>query len=400
MKLHGYWTQNWLRILSILGVFYILILVGFNMFHRPVAEHSEAEQAVKTKEATLARQTPVTPQKVSDSTSTSIPPLRDLADGMKNLPPGQVETILTAYWTDLDQSGMTAVEKAAILVAYLDSGHNLSTGQLFEVGPNGVLTSAPTLRVQALNWIGEIDANIAADYSWKIFEQSSSPDEWALALRNYGRVLDHPGTDDYFTSQVRALIANQTWQANPTRGYLEAFDSAVFSAVPVVIEDLLEVCFTSNHKGTRLAATMALDNIAGDNPLAVARIITQQGSMIENKPTFRASLMSRLDPVLPEHVEVLTDYLLNPAFSTEEKQVFAKAFPNHNDFASHYLLSNQPPRSLHLMARIDFAALELIRKCQENPAFRDKLELLDVMETQLRKHVESARRGGFLPTGD
>lgn len=316
---------------------------------------------------------------------------------MTDLSPDQMKMLLAAWWADLDQSGMSAHDQARMLVAYLDSGQNLSTGQLFEVGQHGRLSSAPTLRVQALDWLGEADPRLAADYSRKIFEQSNSPDEWALALRNYGRILEAPDTDDFFTSHVRALINNQDWQANPTRGFLEAFDSAVYSAAPVIIEDLLEVCFTSGHKGTSLAATMALDNIAGDDPLAVARIITQPDSLIEHTPTFRASLMSRLDPLNAEHVEVLRAYLLDPSYEADELNVFANSFPNHNDFASHYLLTSQSARNLHLMARVDLAALELIREYQADPAFNDKLDLLNVMETQLQEFVESAQRGGFLP---
>lgn len=385
------------RFLAFLAMVAVVITIAFIALQPSDDDTREPQQA---DEQQVAESTPA--EKASDKTTTSatpiesIPTLSNLANGLAGMQPEQIALILNTWWTDIADSGMSNEEVSRMLVEYLDSGRDLQTGLRFKVGPNGKLSAAPTLRVQALDWLGEIDPHFAADYSRHIFETSTAPDEWALALRNYGRILEQPSEDAYFTKQVRALLNNKDWQSNPTRGFMEAFDSAVYSAAPDVIEDLLEVCFTSNHKGTVLAATMALDNIAGDDPLAVARIITQPNSLIEYTPTFRASLMSRLDPLNQEHTVVLENYFLNPAYSPEEMDVFIHSFPNHNDFASHYLLTRQAPRNLYAMAQKDLAALTLVQQWKADPAFANHVDSLLMMEERLGEFVQSAINGGFL----
>ena len=63
-------------------------------------------------------------------------------------------------------------------------------------GAGRAADQAPTLRVAALDWLGEFDPAAAADMARQIFTSSGSADEWALALRNYYR--QNQSADAYF----------------------------------------------------------------------------------------------------------------------------------------------------------------------------------------------------------
>ena len=54
-----------------------------------------------------------------------------------------------------------------------------------------------------------------------ILSKPTSADEWALALRNVGRADNDAA---YLRSKTEELITNPGWQANPSIGYLNAFD--------------------------------------------------------------------------------------------------------------------------------------------------------------------------------
>ncbi len=312
------------------------------------------------------------------------------------LPPEERAAWLAQWW---GQARATQEEEvlAQWLVGFLASGLDLATGLDFAVGPGGALETAPTLRVQVLDWLGALAPELAAAEARAVLDRSPSPDEWAVALRDYGRTLGEPSQDDYYLDRVLMLLEQPSWQAGPTRGYLEAFDAAVHSGAEAVVEPLLALSLEAPHPGTRRVATMALDSLAGDDPLLVARVITAPGSPLREMPTFRASLMARLDPREPDHVAELSAYLLTVAEAGEERAAFAGSFPNLNDFAAHYLLTRQPGRNLVEMARTDLAAYELVRQWQTNPAFAARRDTLEAIEARLRPFLESAVRGGFLP---
>jgi hypothetical protein len=285
----------------------------------------------------------------------------------------------------------------AELIEFLESGEDGDTGMPFVVGMDGNLDAAPTLRIQALDQLGRLDPDGSAAYAARIFDQSGSPGEWAIALRNYGRQLEQPDADPGYVSAILELITNPEWQARPTAGYLEAFDAAVHCAAPELVPVLVAISLNAPDRRTRMAATMALESLSGDHPERVARVIASPDSPIEAKPAFRASLMARLDPTRPGHVGLLRDYLLADDRSREELEAFADNFPNFNDFAGHYLLTRQTPRQLAVMAWTDLTALRLARKWRADPEFGEHEWFLEMLVERLERHVQSAVRGGILP---
>jgi hypothetical protein len=115
----------------------------------------------------------------------------------------------------------------------LETKADVPTQQGFKINGTGFLDEAPTLRTLLLDELGRLDPAAAADYAKVVLATSDSPDEWAVALRNLAR-----GDN---TAQGRALLERKTgellrqdsWQQNPSVGFLEAFDVAVYSAAQI-----------------------------------------------------------------------------------------------------------------------------------------------------------------------
>jgi len=324
-----------------------------------------------------------------------LPSPQDWLEAFSKVPEADRDVWLDAWWRDT-KAARSETELTEWLMAFLASGLDAETGLRFRVGPEGVLDESPSLRAQVLDWLGEINATAAARQAREILDRMAAPAEVAVALRNYGRVLEEPSQDAYYIDRITELVSRTDWQAYPSGGYLEAFDAAVHSGAAEVVGPLLEASLDAPHAGTRKAATMALDNLAGDDPLLVAQWIDTADSPIAKMPTFRASLVSRLDPREAPHVEELRRYLLEVPHGSGELEVFANTFPNANDFAAHYLLTHQPGRNLYATAQIDLAAYRLVRTWKADPAFAPRRDTLDTIEVRLRGFLESAVRGGFL----
>ncbi|MCU0749383.1 MAG: hypothetical protein MUF13_07550, partial [Akkermansiaceae bacterium] len=75
-------------------------------------------------------------------------------------------------------------EAAAALASYLKSGVDVFTKLPFEVGEEGMLATAPTLRTALLDLLVTLDPTLALELARTIMNQTSSPDEYAIALRN------------------------------------------------------------------------------------------------------------------------------------------------------------------------------------------------------------------------
>lgn len=73
---------------------------------------------------------------------------------------------------------------AEALIAELQTGRDLETGLQFVVGAEGVLDEAPSYRSALLDLLGQTDPEAALHFSQSILENTQSPDEYALALRN------------------------------------------------------------------------------------------------------------------------------------------------------------------------------------------------------------------------
>jgi hypothetical protein len=145
---------------------------------------------------------------------------------------------------------------------FLESGNDIATGLGFRVGPNGSLIEQPSLRVAALDWLGEFSSSDAAAYAETIFQSSDSADEWAVALRNFGR-SQNARENPSFTDAVHELFVRDQWKANPSEGYFEAFDAVVFSACGEFVRELVDLASESPA-----LVDKAFDGATPNNPKA------------------------------------------------------------------------------------------------------------------------------------
>ena len=74
-----------------------------------------------------------------------------------------------------------------------------------------------------------LDPKAAGEVATQILANYTTPDEWAVSLRNYAWA--NPGQPGRAFLQMKAgqLLANADWTKNPSVGYLEAFDAIVYA---------------------------------------------------------------------------------------------------------------------------------------------------------------------------
>src|SRR5205085_2192857 len=116
-------------------------------------------------------------------------------------------------------------------------------GQEFALAPGNILAGAPTLRVFLMDLLGQLSKstgdNAADAMARNVLETKTSPEEWALSLRNVA--WHEPAAKKYLADKVREMLAEPAWIAAPSVGLLESFDVIVFSGDPTFIPQLADM---------------------------------------------------------------------------------------------------------------------------------------------------------------
>lgn len=232
-------------------------------------------------------------------------------------------------------------EAAAAVVAFLKSGgDDAPTGLPFVVGPDGMMETVPSVRQALLDLLPSLDPVAALEMAREIMDQRTSPDEYALALRNMAW-NDLEGDLKIELSGRFMDLLESPWLDQPSAGFLEAFDIAVEVGGRQMFDRLValagEVTAKSNTAASR-AAFMSLDRmVVRDRGLLSTAFSTNAGWM-DFAPQQRASLMSRLDITEPGQRDVFSRYLSTP-HAVGELEYFAKVFPNENFLYGHRLVT-------------------------------------------------------------
>ncbi|EDY84498.1 hypothetical protein VDG1235_4129 [Verrucomicrobiia bacterium DG1235] len=242
---------------------------------------------------------------------------------------------------ELEQLGpKNAVEE---ILAFLDTNVDRSTDLRFSVGEGGSIPTPTSLRVFLLDTLGETDPEIAAAYSYTIFEAKNSPDEWALALRNLGRVRrEDTATKTEVAQYAHELLTHQPWQDKPTPAYLESFDAIAYAAQDTSTQELCRIINKSDDKALRFAAYLTLERLVEQAPRKTLQALSQYPDWLESRPQTRAGLFAKLRTVTPQDKELLANYLSDKRFPESERIQFLKQIPSSNQFHSYTLLSNNP----------------------------------------------------------
>jgi hypothetical protein len=229
---------------------------------------------------------------------------------------------------------------ADAIVAALDAGDDAGTGLGFVVGAGGAMTETPTYRTALLDVLGQVDPRAAALHARRLLRDPSvSPDEYAIALRN----LAHGPREEFTVAEIRtafaAMVARQDWRADPTTGFLEAFDAAVEASAFAEIAPLLVDPGEAAETPLVRAAFIAADRIMLSDPGAVVSALAADPRILSSAPFHRASLLSRLDVRDPSQQALLKEYLLRFEHAPDELDYFFDVFPNGNAFVGYSLVT-------------------------------------------------------------
>ncbi len=262
---------------------------------------------------------------------------------------------------------------ASAIVDYLRSGKDASTGFEFEVGPDGALVSAPTVRTMLLDQIGQLDPHLALEVSREVMDGRTNPDEYALGIRNLAWFDLEGDTHPEMEKRFSEMLDETSWLAGPSTGFLEAFDIAVELASLKSFENIVSVIKLEDENGAPVlegvekAAFVAMDRIMLRNPDAVIETFLKDPSLLDFAPDHRASLLSRLDITQASEREAFVTYLNRGGHGEGELEYFGSIFPNGNYFYGNRLVSSQEETpSITTIQKRDAETLQIVKAMIQN----------------------------------
>jgi hypothetical protein len=288
---------------------------------------------------------------------------------------------------DLKELLATLSPEAAIteIRRFLDGGQDKPTGLSFEIDGDGQLKEWPTFRTFLLDALLAIDPAAAAEISRSILSSPTSADEWALALRNVGRAEDAAETRDFLRTKTEELIANPEWQADPSIGYLNAFDVLVHTDATTSTPLLSGLIQNKERKDLAHASFLTLDRLVQSQPADMLQRLAADPSLAASRPEMTAQQFARADLRDPAQQAIVKSWLLDPARSAAELNAFSGTYPNNNQFVSNNLLTRSTPTSGTDLAAHDREVLEIIRAWQNESAFQPVAEHLRTMTSRLEQ---------------
>lgn len=253
---------------------------------------------------------------------------------------------------------------AAAVAGFLESGEDCPTQLPFVVGDQGMLQTAPTFRTALLDLLIALDPETALAISRSVMDRKSSPDEFALALRNLAWNDCNGDLKTELSDRFGQMIQTKDWLGDPSAGFLEALDIAVFLGGKQPFEAILlihaEGARSANNELSR-ASFLALDRMVRTEP---ALLVASAGDLMEKLPAdTRASLFSRLDLTIENQRETLVRYLSDPHVDQREIDYFSAIFPNGNFVHGHWLVTtNEPTATIRSRLEADRRALIEVEK--------------------------------------
>ena len=266
-------------------------------------------------------------------------------------------------------SAMPTHEAVGLIRQFLDSKADVSTQLGFRIGAHGLLDDAPTLRVYLLDELSRLDPAEAADYAKVILASKDSSDEWAVALRNLARGDDSDAGRTLLQQKTRELLQCESWRQNPSTGFLEAFDVAVYLGGDGLMPTLTDLIRQQTNPAVAHASFLALDRLVLNNPIPTLNGLLADPGLMQGRELTRADYFSRADVGDPRQRQILESYLLNPSTTAAEIDAFASVFPNADFMISPNLLTQSPTLDHTTLVNRDAASLRVAQAWLEDPRF-------------------------------
>jgi len=289
---------------------------------------------------------------------------------------------------------LSAAEAVQMLVRALNDGRDFETGLSFKIGPGGNLETAPTFRVWMLDRLGRQDPAAAAVYSQRIYQAGTSPDEWALALRNDYRNGATSGGLDVVRTRMLEMLERPDWATSPSIGFLEALDIGVATVAWETMPRLEEWLRDPQFK-LRAAASLAIDRMAMEAPIDFIPAMMSQ-NWLDKQPLLRPTVVARANLAREEERLVVEAYLIRPDLSLTEGERYFAIVPNVTASFSYNLVSTPRVPTVRQVAQLDQASLDVVREWRYNPKLAKWSAHLANAELRLLESVSSAKRAGYL----
>jgi hypothetical protein len=273
---------------------------------------------------------------------------------------------------------------------FLQSKADAATGQAFRVRDRGTLREAPTLRVFLLDYLGQIDPAGAAAYARTILTSFDSADEWAVALRNLASGDSGADARDLLQRKVSDLFAYDPWQKNPSVGYLEAFDVAVYLGGTKLLPQLSELIRKQDNPAIAHAAFLALDRLVIKDPSTLLVALLTEPDLMKGRELTRADYFARADVRDPQQRQVLEGYLADSRIGPAERDQFAGVFPNANFMISQNLLTTTATPDHSALSARDAESLRVVQEWINDPAFTALRPQLEKVKSRLEVFVRQA----------
>ncbi len=374
------------RLLSAVALL-ALVAVAFALWYlirtprvslRPFAVHKSAPR----------REEPAVPATLGLPLPATIPPVvsSPLTEGIERMLARLEDHTATVAELAALRSALLAADPAQAIAAirgFLRTKRDAPTGQEFALGPGGVLTGPPTLRLLLLDALGQIARKARSDEASRvareILETKDSADEWALALRNIAWTEANPRL--FLADKAREMLRYEPWRAAPSAGMLEAMDVIVFTKDASFVPDLDQARAANNELAH--AADIALDRLAEAAPLGVLTYLNTHPSTLNDRPFLRADYFAKADLSQGAQRAQLEIYLGRPDIALDEKSKLLSALLTPASFVSDSLVTTPPPPDDGTARRNAFA--ELTRDWLEHDRFPTlRPTLLDLQQRLAR----------------
>lgn len=282
---------------------------------------------------------------------------------------------------------------AAIITQFMADGRNADLPLPFAIGEGGFLTTPPTFRVALLDILGWLNPQAALTLGKEILATPTAADEWAIALRNVARLDTGDDAQSYLREKTEELINHPDWQAQPSVGYLNAFDVLVHIEAAESTPLLSTLVQRKDRKDLAHAGFLTLDRLTQRAPDQVLARLAADRALHESRPQMVAQQFARADLREPAQREILTTWLLDPIRTPLELETFSGTYPNHNQMISMNLLTSEAHLNGAELRAHDTAALTQINAWLADPAFSPVHPHLTKSAQRLQRFVQPPAPG-------
>jgi hypothetical protein len=188
--------------------------------------------------------------------------------------------------------------------------------------------------------------------------------------------------------KMNDLLRYQPWQTDPSSGYLESFDVAVYLGGTSLVAPLTDLVRKQDNPAVAHAAYLALDRLVINDASGLLNSLVSDPQTMQGRELTRADFFARADVRNPAQRQVLESYLLDGRFGAAELDHFTSVYPSANYMVSANLLTPTPTPDHAALVSRDAESLRVLQEWLADPRF---INLRPQLE-KTRARLEEFRR--------